>query len=61
MKIPENILSEFEKMADGLNGFGCVTLCVSVHYYHPRFSLEYKRNIVVDCPTFGEQGGEHDA
>ena len=55
MKLPPEILSEFEKLIDGLQGFGVASISVTLHDNHPKFSLESKRNIVPGKKTSGTE------
>ena len=46
MKLPESILSQFEKVVDDLNGFGAAALAISLHDGRPRFVISSEKSIV---------------
>ena len=59
MKIPESILTEFQKAIDDLNGFGAATLSLALHDNRPRFILSTEKSIVPGKPTSGSEAA-HD-
>ena len=54
MKIPEEILSEFENDIDRLKGFGAVKLTVCLHDNKPRFILSSDKSVVPGKASSGE-------
>ena len=57
MKIPEDILAEFENDIDRLKGFGTVRLTVSLHDNRPRFILSSDKSMVPGKQSSGAREG----
>ena len=53
MKLPPEILSEFEKIIDDLQGFGSAKITVVLHDGKPRYVLSSERSLISGRPMSG--------
>ena len=53
--IPDQILKKFEELIEKLEGFGTATLIITLHDSKPRYTLEFKKNIIPGKNTSGSE------
>ena len=53
MKLPVEIINEFEKTAESLNGFGTVRIILTLHDNRPHFVLSCEKSIVPSKSSSG--------